>query len=160
MKIAEKFEKPNLDLYRTINELRMDGKWNEVISICKEDLERNKDIFVLARLLEGLCIQFGVFGFQKSIEILSDIDFNIPNMNPSEITRIFLWLKNSLWQAVFQHKDLNSLSNKTYILRSMLDAIPAKLSEFQDPILTYIKSQEEFEFHEYIEDSRKVVQSN
>lgn len=138
MKIAKAFVGPNYDLYRQVNDLRSDEKWLEIIDLARGELEYNKDLFVLGRLMESLCIYYGMEGFKEAMELFKDIDMYMDSMPEKEIERIYTWINTSFWYSVFKNEHLIQEANKVPILKEMLLFIPDELNIMRQMIQSYI----------------------
>lgn len=144
----------NFELYRNINNLRIDEKFDELIELCKKELiqmnpnNQNIDnfdfLFIIGRFVETLCIKFGLDGFIQSIDILKKINYTNDWKNQSQIKenqKIIIWLNDTLWQFLFQNENIQIYnSNRLQILINMLQHIPKSWINIRKPIINYIKN--------------------
>jgi hypothetical protein len=136
----------NVDLYRDLNNLRMDEKWNDLIILCNHQWKPNikfesNDFFILGRLMEGLCIQNSMNGFMESIKLLQYINYrddSYDNLDNND-RKIIMWINNNLWQWVFYDKNMQ-IPNKIEILQTMLRIIPTNWITIRTPITQYISN--------------------
>jgi len=130
----------NYDLYRKINELKSINQWDKIILLCKNELHVNCDIFILARLMEALCIKNGIDGLSESCDIMNNCNDDMFDKNNAYYERIMLWINNDLWLSVFKNKQFLKNKQKDHLLESIIHKIPDSLYIMKEKIYEYIKT--------------------
>lgn len=142
--IANFYTTPHYDLYRRINELKTLNKWQEIIDLSTTELSVNCDLFILARLMEALCVQNGIDGLSESFDIMNSCNDTMFDTQNPEYHRIMSWIDNYLWFSIFKNTDFLKNDHKCQLLENLINKIPPSLVIMKSSILYYIESHNIF----------------